>query len=114
MSGFENYQQDADEIELEIERKAVALGIDWQDENAVRALAKEALDFSTARPEDKEIDAGHTDYQRLAKIELFGLAALMLRTMEESAALGFESHGGSAWKSFARALWAEKKLLKSE
>jgi hypothetical protein len=32
----------------------------------------------------------------------------MLRTMEESALRGFETHGGPAWKSLARALWAEK------
>jgi hypothetical protein len=31
----------------------------------------------------------------------------MLKTMEESASIGIESHGGTAWKAFARALWAE-------
>jgi hypothetical protein len=31
----------------------------------------------------------------------------MLRTMEESAGIGIESHGGVAWKAFAKALWAE-------
>jgi hypothetical protein len=46
----------------------------------------------------------------MAKVELFGLAALMLKTMTESATRGFETHGGTAWKSFARALWAEKAL----
>jgi hypothetical protein len=38
----------------------------------------------------------------------YRLAALMLRTMEESATSGFEVDGGDAWKAFARALWAEK------
>ncbi|WP_374243670.1 hypothetical protein [Zoogloea sp.] len=111
MAGFENYAQDTHDIELEIERKGVALGIDWHDEEHVRALAREALDFAGADEREKSFDEQHPDYARLAKIELFGLAGLMLRTMQESAATaGFESHGGDAWKAFARALWAEKKL----
>ena len=40
---------------------------------------------------------------------VFGLAGIMLKTMEESAEIGVESHGGTAWKSFARALWAKLK-----
>ena len=31
----------------------------------------------------------------------------MLRTMQESAEEGVLTHGGPAWKAFARALWAE-------
>jgi len=112
MAGFENYQQDTKDIELEIERRGVALGIDWHDERQVRALAKEALDFTAA--DARRTHAGQIDYARLAKIELFGLAGLMLRTMEESAHIGFESHGGEVWKIFARALWAEKKLRQQE
>ncbi|MCK6375454.1 MAG: hypothetical protein L6Q69_15280 [Zoogloea sp.] len=111
MAGFENYAQDTRDIELEIERKGVALGIDWTNEDEVRALAREALDFAGAAEKDKALDANHPDYARLARLELFGLAGLMLRTMQESASsAGFESHGGDAWKAFARALWAEKKL----
>ncbi len=111
MASFENYAQDTKDIELEIERKGVALGIDWTNEDTVRALAREALDFAGAADKNKQLDAAHLDYTRLAKLELFGLAGLMLRTMQESAsAAGFESHGGDAWKAFARALWAEKKL----
>jgi len=108
MAGFENYAQDTKDIELEIERRGVVLRIDWRDEKQVRALAREALDFSAA--DARHIRSEPVDYARLAKIELFGLAGLMLRTMEESAHIGFESHGGEVWKIFARALWAEKKL----
>ena len=39
-----------------------------------------------------------------------GLAGIMLKTMEESAEHCIESHGGEAWKAFARALWAEERL----
>ncbi len=108
MAGFENYEQDTRDIELEIERKGVALGIDWKNEQQVRQLAREALDFHTANT--GRIAHESVDYTRLARIELFGLAGLMLRTMQESASIGIESHGGDAWKAFARALWAEMKL----
>lgn len=110
MSGFENYARSTNEIEQEIERKGIALGIDWQDEVQVRALAREALAHVAA---DEKLSAtAPVDHRRLAKLELFGLAAIMLRTMEESAVQGVESHGGEAWKAFAKALWAEAELGK--
>lgn len=105
MAGFENYLQDTQDIEREIERRGVALGIDWNNVEQVRALAREAIEHV---PSDMQRAMTRPiDYQQLAKIELFGLAALMLRTMQESASIGFESHGGVIWKTFARALWAE-------
>lgn len=110
MSGFENFARSTSEIEQAIERKGIVLGIDWRDEVQVRALAREALAHVAA--DDKFAVTAPIDYQRLAKLELFGLAAIMLRTMEESADQGFESHGGEAWKAFARALWAESELRK--
>ncbi|MBS0348599.1 MAG: hypothetical protein JSR69_19305 [Proteobacteria bacterium] len=105
MAGFENYLQDTQDIEREIERRGVALGIDWNDAEQVRVLAREAIEHV---PSDMQRAMTRPiDYQQLAKVELFGLAALMLRTMQESASIGFESHGGVIWKTFARALWAE-------
>jgi hypothetical protein len=53
------------------------------------------------------------DYKLLAKVDLFGLAGIMLKTMEESASTGIMSHGGGAWKAFAKALWAEKEFRSS-
>lgn len=107
MAGFENYDNDTREIELEIERKGIALGIDWSDEVQVRSLAHEALDH--LQEQVRMAASGPVDHQLLARVELFGLAGIMLRTLEESATLGIESHGGPAWKAFARALWAEAK-----
>ena len=108
MAGFENYAKGTTEIELEIERKGIALGIDWADDGQVRALAREALDHLA---DDVKRAAAHPeDHRLMAKVDLFGLAALMLRTMEESAGVGVESHGGLAWKAFAKALWTEAKL----
>ncbi len=110
MAGFENYTADTREIELEIERKGIVLGIDWTDEVQVSALAKEALDHSAA---EVELAASSPiDRKLMAKVDLFGLAAIMLKTMEECAGVGFECHGGPAWKAFGKALWTEVELRK--
>jgi len=111
MAGFEHYASDTKEIELEIERKGVVLGIDWNDEVQVRALAREILDHSAK--DVKFASTGPVDYKQLARVDLFGLAAVMLRTMEESANVGFESHGGPAWKALAKALWTEMEWRKA-
>lgn len=108
MAGFENYVRVTREIEREIERRGIILGIDWQNEVQVRALAREALEHSA---EEADYVASHPiDHELLAKVDLFGLAGIMLKTMEESAEHGIESHGGEAWKAFARALWTEARL----
>ena len=108
MSGFENYVGDMMAMELEIERKGIVLGVDWTNEVQVRALAREALDHKVA---DIHLStAQQVDPLQMAKINLFGLAGLMLKTMQESAEEGFLSHGGDAWKAFARALWAESRM----
>jgi hypothetical protein len=105
MAGFDHYAQDTTEIESELVRKGIALGIDWSDKAAVRALAREAINHLD---EDVRIASTHpVDFQMMAKVDLFGLAGLMLKTMTKSATQGFESHGGPAWKAFAAALWAE-------
>lgn len=105
MPGFENYSREAQEIEREIVRKGLVLGIDWEDEVQVRALARAALackdlgDNSDCRPDDPK---------SLARIKLFGLAQLMLTVMRQSADEGMRTHGGPAWKALARALWQEE------
>ncbi|MDK9701901.1 MAG: hypothetical protein OEL20_02090 [Sulfuritalea sp.] len=105
MTAFENYSREALQIEHEIERKGVVLGIDWNDDAQVRALAREALDCKLGQ-DNCEPD----DPDDRARIELFGLAQLMLTVMKESAHANIHTHGGAAWKSFARALWAEHDL----
>jgi len=76
-------------------------------------LAREALEHSAEVT--KFSPASPVDYKLLAKVELFGCAVFMLKTMEESAVEGtdFESRAGGAWKAFAKALWAEAALRKS-
>jgi len=83
----------------------VVLGIDWNDDAQVRELARAALDCKLGK-DNCEPD----DPLDRARIELFGLAQLMLTVMKESADQNLLMHGGSAWKAFARALWAEHDL----
>lgn len=105
MAGFEFFNEETQMLERELARLGYALNIDWSNEAQVRALAREALAHGR---ESMDKTARHTDYSLRAKIELFGLAALMLRVMEKSADSGAPSHGGPAWKAFGRALWEEK------
>ena len=85
--------------------------MDRSDEVQIRALAREALDHLQ---EDITVAAsGQVDDKLLAKVDLFGLAGIMLKTMEESASIGIMSHGGDACRAFAKALWAEKELRSS-
>lgn len=72
MAGFDHYAQDTAEIESELVRKGIALGIDWSDKAAVRALAHEALNHLA---EDVSMASNApVDYQMMAKVDLFGLA----------------------------------------
>ena len=109
MSGFENYSREALQLETEIERKGAILGIDWTDTEQVRELARQALDCRLGQhncePRKRE---------DRTRIELFGLAQLMLTVMTESAGDNLLTHGGTAWKAFGRALWTEHQLRQGE
>lgn len=100
MSGFEDFSRQAQNLEREIVRWGVVLGIDWDDPAAVAALAREAVAF---RPEGHIFPA---DPAQRARVELFGLVNLMLTVMAQSAEQGIHTHGGPVWKTFARALYA--------
>jgi len=100
MPGFENYGREAEDIEREIVRRGLVLGIDWEDAAQVRTLAREALAARHVADTPEDLHAR-------AKLELFGLAQLMLTVMRQSADDGMHTHGGAAWKALARALWQE-------
>ena len=104
MSGFEHYSSDAEELEHEIAKFGVALGIDWDHHSAVRALAREALQGGASHIEALVRSA---DPNQHAKGKLFALGVMMLRTMESSAEEGIHTHGGPCWKAFGRALIEE-------
>ncbi len=103
MSGFENFSRQAQEIEREIIRKGIALGVDWDHPLEVQLLAQDAL---TCKPH--ELDCDYGDPQQRIRHELFGLIHLMLQVMTESAGQGIETHGGPVWKALARALWTAR------
>lgn len=103
MSIPENFVEETTELEHEIERKGIILGIDWNDEAQVQDLARQAFH---CHPGEAGCDID--DPAQRARVELFALAQLMLEVMTKSAENGFESHGGPAWKAFARALWRDK------
>jgi hypothetical protein len=106
MPTFENYAEEAKRIEHEIVRHGIALGIDWTDDAAVHALAREAL----ACHPGSGANCVPNGPEGRAKLELFGLAQLMLTVMAESAGEDIETHGGPVWKAFGRALWLESGL----
>ncbi len=105
MPTFENYSREAEEIEREIARRGAVLGIDWEDTGQVRMLAREALAYRDDNR--KTVGMAVTDPRALIKIEIFGLAQLMLTVMRQSADEGMFTHGGPVWKALARALWKE-------
>jgi hypothetical protein len=107
MATFENYADEALRIEREIVRSGIVLGIDWNDDVAVRTLAREAL---ACHPGSGQTDCMSDSPEHRAKLAIFGLAQLMLKVMTESAGENMETHGGPAWKAFARALWRESGL----
>jgi len=103
VSGFENFAQEARDIERALELHGIAMGINWNDTPSVRALAAEALKSQPAHTRALVLSK---DPATRAKGELFALSNLMLKLMAESAGVGIHTHGGCAWKAFARALYA--------
>jgi len=103
VSGFENFAREAQDIERALEMHGIALGIDWNDSAAVRVLAAEALKSQPAHIRALVLSK---EPASRAKGEIFALSNLMLKLMAESAGVGVHTHGGCAWKSFARALYA--------
>jgi len=106
MSEFENQQRDAEEICTEIVRVMIGLGLDWEDEHVLRSLAREALSFDAAHA--PHLEPG--DLTGRSKRKLFGLIALMFRTMQEGAEVNALIHGNQVWKALAKALWQEKSV----
>ena len=109
MSGFTQFSDDAQDIEREMAIKGVVLGIDWNNAQMVRQLAKEALAHNAG--EVGTLVQESTTTEARAKAELFALAGLMLKTMENSAETGIHTHGGPVWKSLGKAMLEEAGFL---
>lgn len=98
------YQKEVSSLALEIERKLLVLNVDWNDSGAMHELAREVLQPGTVHAPSED----HSNRVKAARVELFGLVALMNKVMAEAAERGVEVHGNDAWKALAKALWAEK------
>lgn len=103
MSQIENHSAEVSRIETELQRKMIALGVDWHDEAAMTLLALECRAFG---PEDARAAHASHDRQRILKAEIFALASLMLQIMGDAVLQGREVHGGEAWKAFGKHLYA--------
>ncbi len=109
MSGFGHFNRTARELEREIVKRGILLGLDWNDAATIRALAREALGCTPGC----NIGLLHDpDFAKRGKGELFALSILMLQTMRESAEIGVHTSGGPAWKAFGRALYQESEGMK--
>ncbi|MFY9329603.1 MAG: hypothetical protein WAO76_16540 [Georgfuchsia sp.] len=104
MPEFENYAAEAAQLETEIARKGVVLGIDWNNEAEVRKLARHAL---ASLSDTLKLDHPPGSQKGMATLEIIGLSQLMLKVMKQSADEGILTHGGPVWKSLGRALWEE-------
>ncbi len=97
MSQIENHYHEVVHIETEIQRKMIALGLDWHNEQAMKQLASECKVF---HEDDAQSAYASHERERITKAELFGLVSLMLSTMENAALEGRVVHGGEIWKAF--------------
>ena len=105
MLDYEPLEQDIEDIGRQIFVLGTGLELDWGNQTKLRALVREALDEEQEKRLLHEAESGNR--KALAKIELFGLIALMNRTMEKCANLDQRCHGDEHWKAIARALWTE-------
>lgn len=109
MFSDEILRQDGRDIELEIERKCIILGLDVTNKIQLQQFAENLLQNID------ELRKAAVGGDRLAtmKVELYGLAMLMHKTNSELLGAGyltqFEdlSRHQTAWAAVAAALWRE-------
>ena len=104
MADLEKLAAEAKHIETEIVAKGKTLGIDWGNESGLRSLAKQALASHDAT---LPIGFSMSSPEGMAKIELFGLAQMVLKVVQHGEAEECFKLAGPAWSAFAKALWAE-------
>ena len=107
MSEIENHRDEVSNIETELKRHMIALGLDWHDEVTMMHLAAECKTFKSANAQ-----AAYTSNDRTqkTKAELFALASIMLRTMASASDANREVHAGEVWKAFGKHLYDDYPL----
>lgn len=102
MSQTENHWAEVANIELELQRYMIALGLDWHDEVSMAQLAAESKNFG---PNNAQMAYASNDQRLITKAKLFGLVSIMIQTMESAALDNRDVHGGEVWKAFAKHLY---------
>ncbi|MFH0935083.1 MAG: hypothetical protein V1879_07750 [Pseudomonadota bacterium] len=109
MHSDEFLQKDAKELELEIERHCIGLGLDYYDTYQVRLFAHEVLQ-NIERLKDA---AKHGDREARAKVELFSMVMMLHEANIKAFGTGYiteidtMSSKEAAWTALAKALWGE-------
>ncbi|MBI4807911.1 MAG: hypothetical protein HY799_03025 [Nitrosomonadales bacterium] len=102
-------QKDANELELEIERHCIGLGLDCSDEYQVRLFAHEMLQ----NMEQLKDAANKGDRSARAKVELFGMVLMMHQANSKAFGSSYMTQFDGlstkepAWTALAKALGSE-------
>jgi len=99
MSQIENQWDEVSQIETELMRHMMVLGLDWHDAAAMSQLAAECKVFG---PGNAQAAYASKDQRLITKAELFGLVSVMIRTMESAARDSRDVHGGEVWKALGK------------
>lgn len=102
MSQTENHWSEVSQIETELMRHLIALGLDWHNDAAMTQLAAECKSFG---PDNAHAAYASKDRTLITKAEIFGLVNTMIKTMENAAIENRDVHGGEVWKAFAKHLY---------
>lgn len=104
MSIIFNQQENAQKIEKELQRFAVAIHFNWNKPEECISLAQEFKLFNESISKEY-MNSG--DLRLKNKALFFGLVHAMFKVMTEGATdYHTHIHGGVLWKSFARALYS--------
>jgi hypothetical protein len=101
--------KDTLELELEIERHCVGLGLDTRDEYQVRQFVHEVLQ----NMEQLKLAASNRDTTARAKVELYGMTMMLHQANLKAYGADYMSHLAElekqepAWAALAKAIWSE-------
>ena len=102
MSQIQFQWHEVSNIESEMSRYLMALGVDWHDAASMSQLAMECRAFG---PTQAQAAYASHDPTQINKAKLFALVAMMMRTMESAAHDDRDVHGGEVWKAFGKHLY---------
>lgn len=109
MNRREKLLRDVSEIDVEIHRRCIVLGLDCRDEVALQRLAREVL-WNTSKL-NKAASGG--DVTARVKVELYALAMMVHKINVEmfgpsyAQDMGEVARNESSWAGIAKAIWRE-------